>query len=113
MTDHANSTGDNAPKDFGWALLELMGHRKRIGRVREEEIAGSLMLRVDIRIEDEDYVTEYYGADAIYSLRPVSEDIALAHYAARDPRPARPVDYKPAAEPEQLTYEDDSEDEDF
>lgn len=84
------------PKDFGWALLELMGHRQRVGKAREEEVAGGLMLRIDVPIEGDDYVTEYYGASSIYALRPISEQVAKDHYAMHDPRPARPADYRPA-----------------
>jgi len=83
------------PRDFGWVLLELMGHRQRIGKAREEEIAGGIMLRIDVPTEGEEYATEYYGSSSIYALRPVTEQVARDHYAARDPRPVRPVDYRP------------------
>ena len=86
---------DKTPRNFGWVLLELMGHRQRIGLAREEEIADGLMLRIDIPTDGEEYVTEYYGASSIYALRPVSEEVARDHYAARDPRPPRPVQYRP------------------
>lgn len=32
----------------GWAILELMGHRRLAGYVREVEVAGAGMLRLDI-----------------------------------------------------------------
>lgn len=100
------ATSESAqPKDFGWVLLELMGHRQRIGLAREEEIAGGLMLRIDIPTDGKDYATEYYGASSIYALRPVSEEVARDHYAARDPRPPRPVQYRPATQ-----IEDQSDD---
>jgi hypothetical protein len=98
---------DQGRREFGWVLVELMGHRQRIGRAREEEVAGGMMLRIDIPTAGEDYVTEYYGASAIYALRPVSEAVARDHFAARDPRPARPADYRPA-----LDHRDDDEAED-
>ncbi|SEB77889.1 acetyltransferase [Rhodobacter sp. 24-YEA-8] len=89
---------DTLPRDFGWVLLELMGHRQRVGRAREDEIAGSQMLRIDIPTEGDGYATEFYSASAIYAIRPVSEQIARDHYAARDPRPQRPIDYQPQIE---------------
>lgn len=98
------------PRDFGWVLLELMGHRQRIGLAREEEIAGGLMLRIDIPTDGEDYATEYYGASSIYALRPVSEDVARDHYAARDPRPPRPVKYRPE---NQIEHDDDYDDDPY
>lgn len=58
----------------GWAILELMGHRSRPGYVREVEMAGGKMIRVDIPIAD-GHVTEFYGCAAVYSMRPASEEI--------------------------------------
>lgn len=98
-----------APKDYGWVLLELMGHRQRIGQAREELVAGGMMLRIDIPTDDEaEHVTEYYGTSSIYSLRPISEDVAKDHRAASDPRPSRPANYRPVSQ-----IEDYSSDEDF
>lgn len=90
----------------GWALLELMGHRTRPGYVKEVEMAGGKMIRVDIPAGD-DTVTEFYGVAAIYSLRPATEEIvresAARSYGA-DPRPIRPVDYRPQS---QIGHDDD------
>ncbi|TFF20789.1 hypothetical protein E3C22_18030 [Jiella endophytica] len=96
----------------GWAILELMGHRVRPGFVKEVEIAASKMLRVDIPVGEagEEYVTEYYGGGAVYSLRPTTEEIARRSARERygaDPRPVRPVDYRPA-----ITSEDEEVDDD-
>lgn len=102
------ATETNTPRDFGWVLLELMGHRQRIGLAREEEVAGGLMLRIDIPTEGEKYATEYYGSSSIYALRPVSEEVARDHYAARDPRPSRPLEYR-----ERLSVERDDDFADF
>ena len=105
----------SAPRDFGWCLIELMGHRQRIGRAKEEEIAGGLMLRIDIPVDGdstaaaEEYVTEYYGTSSIYALRPVSEQVARDHYARADPRPARPADYRPST---QIAHHDEDDLED-
>lgn len=89
----------------GWALLELMGHRTRPGYVKEVEMAGGKMLRVDIPAGD-DTVTEFYGVSAVYSLRPATEeivrDVAGKSYGA-DPRPIRPVDYRPST---QIAHDD-------
>lgn len=32
----------------GWAILELMGHRRLGGYIREQEIAGQAFLRIDV-----------------------------------------------------------------
>jgi hypothetical protein len=83
----------------GWALLELMGHRQRVGHVREVELYGGKMLRIDIPViadgKPAETVTEFYGCSSIYALRPISEDIAQDHAKrASDPRPVRPLEYR-------------------
>jgi len=97
----------------GWAILELMGHRQRAGLVEEVEIAGGKMLRIDIHGADDVVATEFYGCSAVYSLRPVSEDIARDAGKRLDVRPVRPVEYRerdalpaPAFEPSFLDDDD-------
>jgi hypothetical protein len=78
----------------GWAMLELMGHRQRVGRVQEVEMYGGKMLRIDIPLEGGD-VTEFYSCASIYALRPLSEEVARDRVKELgDPRPVRPVDYR-------------------
>lgn len=87
----------------GWALLELMGHRQRIGRVSEVEAYGGKLLRIDIPVAEGEgvteshgpCVTEFYGASSVYALRPLSEAVALAMVKQYgDPRPVMPMDYR-------------------
>lgn len=75
-------------------MLELMGHRRRVGWVQEVEMYGGKTLRIDIPAEGGD-ITEFYGTTSIYALRPVAEDVAR-DAAARcvASRPVRPVDYR-------------------
>lgn len=105
------STDTVAPQDFGWVFLELMGHRQRIGRAREEYVGSGKMIRIDIPVGDSDEtVTEYYGTSAVYALRPITEEVARDHWAAKDPRPVRPVSYRERdTEPDfdQLPYDQD------
>lgn len=90
-----------------WAVLELMGHRVRIGFVEEVEIAGGKMLRIDIPTDGGD-ITEFYGCASVYSLRPVAEEYArnqAKQYG--DPRPVRPMDYRlPSPAPAPQTDDD-------
>lgn len=95
-----------APQDFGWVLLELMGHRQRIGRAREEYVGSGKMIRIDIPTDDGD-VTEFYGTNAVYSLRPISEEVAKDHWAAQDPRPVRPAEYRTSSRIEHFEAEED------
>lgn len=55
-----------------WALVELFGHQRIAGRVTEATIAGGTFLRVDVP----DGATRFFGAAAIYSISPVSEEVA-------------------------------------
>lgn len=94
----------------GWAVLELMGHRQRAGLVKDVEMFGGKLLRIDIPCNDETTVTEFYGCASVYSLRPCTEEIARRHAKETyggDPRPVRPVDYR---DPDRtLEYEDHDE----
>lgn len=88
--------------DFeGWAILELMGHRRLGGWVSEVEFAGGKFVRLDVpavlsRDERaalppsdgggppapaEIHATQLYGASAIYCLTPTDE--ATARMVAR------------------------------
>ena len=84
----------------GWAVLELMGHRQRPGFVQEVEMAGTKMLRVDIPVSKDDagqdvILTEYYGGQSVYALRPCTEAVAREQMKwMSDPRPVRPMDFR-------------------
>ena len=83
-----------------WAIVELMGYRKRAGLVCEVERFGVKLLRIDIPIEpdlltSETFVSEFYVGSAIYAFRPCSEEVARAAAdAIGDPRPVRPSSYR-------------------
>lgn len=82
----------------GWAIVELMGHRQRCGRIREVSAFGCNLLRIDIPVPGEaEPVTEFYGGSAIYAIRPVSEAYAADTVRRQgDIRPANPADYQRA-----------------
>jgi hypothetical protein len=66
-----------------WAIVELFGHTKIAGRVTEQNIAGTNMLRVDVpeTKENPDF-TRFFGSAAVYAINPVTEEVATA-YAER------------------------------
>jgi hypothetical protein len=68
----------------GWAVLELMGHRKVAGQVTPVEIAGAGFLRIDIPCEPP--ATQFYAPASVYCLTPTTE--ALARELARNLSPA-------------------------
>ncbi len=69
MSDQA-STGF----EVGWAIVELMGHRRLAGFVSEQVIAGSAFLRIDVPSDPP--ATQFYSAGAVYAITPTSEDTA-------------------------------------
>lgn len=75
----------------GWAILELMGHRRLAGYVSEVEFAGGKFVRLDVPAGGSDastgpgrpslddvHVTQLYGASSVYCLTPTTEKIARA-----------------------------------
>lgn len=102
-----------SPVYEGWAILELMGHRQRAGQVREVELAGTKVLRIDIPTNDflTPEVTEFYGGAAIYALRPCSEEVAREAASYADILPAKRADYAytPLAPPQGAPVVDDGE----
>lgn len=59
----------------GWAIVELMGHRRLIGYVSETTIAGAPMLRINVLTADGE-ATQFYGAGSLYCLTPTTEETA-------------------------------------
>lgn len=63
----------------GWAIVELMGHRKLAGYVSQAEQFGCAMLRLDVpgpNAGDPHLATQYYGGSSIYCITPTTEEIA-------------------------------------
>lgn len=66
----------------GYAVVEIMGHKRMAGYIREVEIAGSPFLRVDVNTASSgDLVTQYYSPQSIYCITPATEETVkqLAH----------------------------------
>jgi hypothetical protein len=83
----------------GWAILELMGHRRLAGYVREQEIAGAAFLRLDVpgdpitNIDVESgtttAATQFYSPQAVYCLTPTTEDTARVVAKLGQPAPVQ------------------------
>lgn len=71
-----------------WAILELMGHRRLGGFVREVQIAGAGLLRIDVPgdADGEVQATQFYSPSSLYCMTPCTE--ATAREVARMTRPA-------------------------
>lgn len=61
-----------------WCVLDLFGHQRTAGHVTEATIGGCAFIRIDVPEQDGNYRTEYYGNGAVYSMRPVAEELARA-----------------------------------
>src|SRR5215216_2066499 len=65
----------------GWAILELMGHRRLGGRVSEATIAGGAFIRIDVPHPNEAGIftaSQFYSPSAVYAITPTTEEIACA-----------------------------------
>ena len=63
-----------------WAIVELFGHQKMAGKVTEQTIAGSSMVRIDV--PDTDAIpsfTRFLNVSAIYAINPVTEELARSY----------------------------------
>jgi hypothetical protein len=101
---------DTADTFDEWAILELMGHRQLGGRVREQEIAGCGMLRIDIYPGDAQtpVATQFYNPkSAVYGLHPADEQIVRAYAARSFYEPVQRWQLAPPEPPSRGPIEDD------
>jgi hypothetical protein len=62
-----------------WAVIELFGHKQVAGRVTEEPLFGTALLRVDVpAVSEWPAHTKYFGGTSIYAVHPCSEEVARA-----------------------------------
>jgi hypothetical protein len=95
---------DDATPEETWGLVEIFGHRRHYGRVREVEKFGTVMLCVDVPGTDhrplldgeEKFDTFLYGGAAIFSFTPMTEEAARKWADNERPRPYKPLDRLPA-----------------
>ena len=82
-------TAAEKPPFEGWAILELMGHRRLGGYVSEATVAGAGFLRIDVPGEDGPTATQFYSPSSVYCLTPVTEDMARVVAARNQPEPVQ------------------------
>jgi len=74
-----------------WCLIEIMGHVQLAGKVTEEVMFGAPMMRVDVpETKNMPAFTKFYGAQSIYSITPVPEEVARAMAERLGERPWSP-----------------------
>jgi hypothetical protein len=95
----------------GWCILELLGHRRVAGRVREVQLAGAGMLRVDIpAVDGHAEQTQFYAPGALYALHPVDEATARAAAGQWRPEPVHRWELPAAAAKPNDDPDDDDDD---
>lgn len=73
-----------------WAVLELFGHQRMAGRLREQNIAGTGFVRVDVPDETgTTRLTRFVHPNAVYAINPVTREIAVAVAANLNVAPVR------------------------
>jgi hypothetical protein len=72
----ARADSEDAPEEIGWAILELLGHRRLGGYVREQVVAGAAFLRIDV--PQDPPATQLYSAGAVYCITPTTAEMARA-----------------------------------
>ena len=82
----------------GWAIVELMGHRRLAGYVTEEEHFGTAMLRLDVHGVDDTAapgITQLYGGSSVYCVTPTTEAIARKLGERLKPAPVQRYELDP------------------
>ena len=96
-----------------WALVELFGHQKIVGKVTEATMAGGAFLRVDVpAVAENKPFTRFFSPGAIYSINPVTEEIALGMIARYRNEPVSRFELPQIAEKASPSDRDDQEYED-
>ena len=68
---------------FDWAIVEIFGHRRHLGRIRVEDRFGAKVLRIDIpsfaarNDKTPAWETRWYAGSAIFSLVLTDEDSVM------------------------------------
>jgi len=100
----------------GWAILELMGHRKLAGRISEATLGGGAFIRIDVPGDGADVATQFYSPSAVYCITPTTEDIARRTASRNRPEPVTRYELPAAPEPRRAVLDvdpyDEGEDED-
>ncbi len=103
--------------DFEYAVVEILGHRRHVGRISEVERFGARMLRVDVPTEDAadagdfelGFETTYYGVAAIFAITPTTIEAVFA--ANRPYRPRTELLSAPRADFADFAFKTDGEEE--
>lgn len=78
-----------------WGIVELMGRLKVAGRISEQVIAGSGMIRVDVpETSIAPAFTRYFAPSALYGITPTTEVVARRIAATIRHAPVTPFELR-------------------
>ncbi len=88
-----------------WSILELMGHRRLAGLIKEQTIGSASFIRIDVPDGKGGFsATQFYNPAAVYCMTPTSKEVA-EQVAARDrPEPVSRWELQ-APDPEEKVLE--------
>jgi hypothetical protein len=76
-----------------WALIDLFGHSRIVGKVTEAQIGGGSFIRCDVPdANGETKFTRFFGPSAIYSISPITKQTAIGMAANIGAEPVQPYD---------------------
>lgn len=98
-----------------WAIVDVMGHQRYVGRVTEQVIAGCGFVRVDVpKTDKQPPWSKLIGTGSIYAITPVSEDIAKAMANRRDDTPVQAFELTPRMTAQaSIPFDDHDEDDEM
>jgi len=86
-----------------WAMIELFGHNRLVGKCTEQSIAGTNFLRVDVpETKRNPSFTRFLNHSAIYAINPMTEEMAKALAEGIGAQPVEPWDVRKFQEKQQL-----------
>jgi hypothetical protein len=97
LATHSTKTSPDQPELKAWALVELFGHQRIVGKVTVDPVDFPGMVRVDVpdllkngAVERPGF-TRYFGRSALYAVTPISEDSVRELLPHVNGHPARPL----------------------
>jgi hypothetical protein len=71
---------------IGWAVVELLGHRREIGYLSVESIADAKFLRLETPgLDDADPTIRFFSTAAVYAITPTTERAVITEVESRRP----------------------------
>lgn len=94
IVSEAEVAAEAETQAWEWAIVEIFGHRRHVGKAREEERFGAKMLRIDVpkigaSADDITWSSHFYGGSSIFSYT-VTDEKTVMNYAERSYTPAIP-----------------------